>query len=284
MFFHNLEDTSGNIISSKQLELMRFWMNVTGPSNVTGPFTWSIQDFDVLDFTTTSGIMQGINTPVFEETRTPDMETGGLVASILAGFRGIQDNFNLLLGTGLLSLWTTFVGFLDTVFTAVGWANGFSTILSWLSSLMSYLGTSMTSLLQMLETLMSVLTNLVTPLTTLLSHMGVLITNVFTSLLIVFYFISGNTASLGTLAPELVDACESYSQLLGMFPHILVIIGICLPMIELQRMSKHGFGILFDDLNKIIDVTSFLINTTIGIVTFFINLIGRIIESIPVVE
>jgi len=267
MYFGDLEDTSGNIISAKQIEMMRIRVKVWRSANYD--YRWVLRDYDILSFEFPPGEMMGINTPIFVTTKTPDMPGGGFLDALRVGFSNLITTITNALGPAMLNFWNTFVGFLDTVFTAVGWENGFSQMLSWINSLMTWLADSFSILILILTQVFSVLSSVISPLTSTLAIIGGWVTSIF----------SGISGMITYLNIAIVD-----SGLGELFVASLLLIGICLPFLEIVRMEQHGFGILFADLSKVIDVASFLITTGMSVIRFFVYLVTSVIESIPVVE
>jgi len=49
-------------------------------------------------------------------------------------------------------------------------------------------------------------------------------------------------------------------------------------------MERYGFGILFQDLNNIMNVGSFVITSLWRVIELFLDVVGRLIEAIPVIE
>jgi len=208
-----------------------------------------------------------------------------LIAAIIAGFstalrpviQALTPIWDALQEVGkyivqaMLDFVDVAIGFLDGVFTAFGWPDGFSQLLGWLGDLMGWLMVSFDTLVKLLTTFYNIVSGLITPLTHLLTVIGVFITNIWLA-------VNGMLTWLNNAYNDAV------LPLTPLITPVLTLIGVILPFWELARMERYGFGVLFDDLNKVIDVTAFLMNTFIQVIHFFIRILTAIIESIPVVE
>ncbi len=209
--------------------------------------------------------MAGIDTPAYFEPQEPQIQSWGFLSLLNLG--PLIKSLSNIFGPALLGFWNAFVGFLDTVFTAFGWANGFSQLLLWISNLGSFLVNAFTTLIQWLTVLFNILVGSTTYITSVLTGIGIIITNIFS----VFSMMSSILST-------------GFSQFTPLILPVLMLLGIFLPAIELNRMSKYGFGTLFEDLNKVMDVASFVVNGMIQVIQLFIAVIGRLIESIPLLE
>lgn len=135
--FTNLEDYTGQTITAKALDLTRLWCNLT---NVGANDDIYVMNYRTFDYSFAAGDMEGINTPPFPETLDPELPAGGgILAGLFTVVRELTGNIGRALSTGMLALWSSFVSFLDTVFGFAGWPNGFSMIMSWISSFLTWM-------------------------------------------------------------------------------------------------------------------------------------------------
>jgi hypothetical protein len=96
MFFHDLENDAGGIISARQIEMSYVWAKISQEANAHG-LIYSLQDWDVLDFATLepNDSMDGINTPSFVQTRMPEIASSGFLNSLWAS---LQQTFQSIAG------------------------------------------------------------------------------------------------------------------------------------------------------------------------------------------
>jgi hypothetical protein len=266
MYFTDLEDSSGDIHSCKEITMMRIRAKVWRSSDYE--YECRMEEFDLLSYTIAPGEMQGVNTPIFTETRVPSMPSGGFFAALAAVFSSLIDLLTNSLGPGLLDFLDVFVGMLDTLFTMAGWPNGFSQILSWISTFFTFMITSGEYLVDILTSLFEIVTG---PLVNFISLTGSMITNTITTITGMLAQI--NTAFNDTAAP-LLPAVTS----------IMTIIGVMLPFWEIVRMEQKGFQILFEDLNMVLNLFAFFISLFTKVINLVIRFTSFLIESIPVAE
>lgn len=268
MFFGNLVDSSDNIISSKEVQMMRVWTRLEQGAN-DHDIKVELRDFDLESFTFAPTLMEGVNTPIFIATKTPNMPQGGFL-NALYGMLG--DSFNQItdaLGPQVLGFWSSFVGFLDTVFSFTGTPTLFSDLIGWIEDLSAYVGTGLTTLVTMLSSIFEIVSG---PMVTFLSTIGGMITNTISS-------ITGMITQLNLAYNDTV------MPLTPMIVPILQIIGIMLPFLELIRMEQNnGMTTLYEDLNTFFDLLAFFIGIFIKVSTLVLYLIESIIERIPFIQ
>lgn len=267
MYFNSLTDSNGNVISSRQIELMRIRAKVWRSANYD--FRWMLRDFDILNFELALTEMRGIDTPIFVATKTADMPQGGFLAALAAA---LNDGFSVLaeaMGPVLLSFWDTFVGFIDTVFSWAGWPNGFSQILSWIGTLLNYIVDGFTYMLTFLSSwftfMFSFLGKLFNTLSIAVTYWVQIIQNIFS-------MISGG---LGTG----INIYESLN-----LPVWIILLAILYPIFLFEIWDQRGIEPMLGHVKMVADIFGWIFHMLLSTVQLFLNLIGRIIESIPVVE
>lgn len=270
MFFHNLEDGSGNLIQVHQLELMQLWIKVEKTLDSNDTDVWLIGDIDLNEFSLTKGEMTGVNTPIFTSTKNLDMPITGFLAPLYAIIGGFISALGEAFGPALLGFWAVLVAFLDTIAGALGFQGGFTTFLTWVTSFFGWIGLMFTStyewVIYILIPIFQGLTDNVTSVMNILGSMIVSVLQVIPSM-------------LAWLDVAIVD-----SGLSELFYSALILLGIMLPFLEIVRMEQKGFFILFEDLNRIMDIVAFILNIALRIINTFLAIIGRIIESVPIIE
>jgi len=268
MFFEDLVDSSGNIISAKQVEMMRIWVKLSQGANAHDVRV-ELRDYDLFDIVTAPNEMEGINTPIFIATKTPDMPQGGflnaLASSISDFFGGISD----ALGPAILGFWDVFVGFLDTVLSITGIPNLFTTILNIIGDFFGWVADSIAWV--------------ITSLTTMFAFLAVTLTK---SLSVVVTTIT-SWVSMITNALSLISG--GFGQTYNIFIDLrldlwITIIGIFYAVWLFFLWDEKGLNAVLNHIEMIMNFFAFIIHTLISIVQFFWALITGIIEAIPIIE
>jgi len=94
MFFEDLLDYDDDIVSVRQLEpcLKKFYMNISKTSS-SANYTVRLRQFEILEWKTAKGDMEGVNTPIFIAPKTPDVPQTGLIAALYSAIKSIGDMF-----------------------------------------------------------------------------------------------------------------------------------------------------------------------------------------------
>lgn len=263
-YFHDLEDGDGNIISSTQIKMMRVRAKVWRSENYD--IKWVLKDFKLLNHERAVGDMKGIETPIPHETQKPALYTGGFFEALALSFKGIIDVLGYWLGPSILGFWTVFVGFLDTLFDWAGWPGGFTQIINAILSAVDWFGVALLTLYDWMALMIPIFQGMTDNVSSLLTILGQMITSILQVI----------PQMLVWLDVAIVD-----SGLGELFYFSLILISITLPFLELVRMEEKGFGILFEDVDKIISILAFFIDIGHKFVNFLINLVSRLIGMIP---
>jgi len=268
MFFSDILDSDGNVVSASQIQLMRIRSNLSIPAIDDAQYV-TVKNYDVFDLTFGSDPLQGVQTPSFDETRVPVMPQGGFLGWLGSTLSGIWRWLGAAFGPALLNFWNAFVGFLDTIFTWAGWPNGFSQLLSWIGSLLSWLGNSFTYLLAFLTSVF----------TFLMSFLGKMLNTLST---IVGQWVSIVSSFFGFLGDSANTGVHLWNDL-GL-ANWVIIGAILYPIFLFTIFERKGIDGVLNHLKMVLDIFGWIVNIFITVIQLFLNLIGRIIESIPVVE
>lgn len=157
MFFRDLHDTDGDIISARRITLMKYFVEIEQGVNPNRNYVTILRDYDILDFTRAQGDMTGVSTPIVVSTKMPELGSFGFLMALGNVFRAMGNAIiNALVWAGL-RVWPLLVGFLDMMFSFAGWENGFSVIVGWISSFVTFMISSMTYLGTMLLTIFTLM-------------------------------------------------------------------------------------------------------------------------------
>lgn len=257
-------------IPASQIKMVKVWSSLEVASYTTNQ-TVVISDFPVWDLTFSNPFppLTGIQTPYFDETGYPTLPTGGLLGSLVSsmssGLKWISENILY----GELSIWPTFVAFLDTLAGWIGFPNLFSGFFSWLGSAWGGLSSSLTWIgapfVSGFEFLSIFMVQLITLVVWGFTYIGQTISGVFG-------FFTGTSAG----------AVELWNNLnLGQW----VILGLIIyPIYLVMLWDTDGLDAVEHELRRDWWVLSTIFGVLLNLARFIMDMIGHVIESIPVIE
>jgi len=266
----DLKDSGGNIISTQQIKLIKIFSQLYVDPGGSGNYV-TVSDYDVFDLTFSpfSMAFYGIQTPVFDETRVPVMPQGGFLGHIFSALSNLGKSISEALGPSILGFWNSFVGFLDTIFAWTGHPTLFSDLTSWLSSLSAWLWDSFTYLI---DGLTSFFTLIASFMTKLLNTVSTAFTT-WSDMITTFWTVLDNTWYSAT----------SLWDTLGLSTWV-VILCILYPVYLFMVWDEKGIDAVIGHVKMVTDIFALFLRIFITVIQLFLNIIGRIIESIPIVE
>lgn len=271
MFFTQMLDPAGAVVHAPQIKLVKIVTKLNVQQDAVESQWVELKNFEVFD--TTIGdlatVFQGVQTPTFEETITPVMPMGGWMGAIWTGIMGLGAYLADNIVFGGLSLWPTFVAFLDTLAAYAGFPNLFSNLFSWLNSGWLWMVNSFTYLILLL-----------TPMFSLLGEsMGKFVTVVTTAA----------TQWVAMLQQTWLLLDGAYTSGVHLYNDLgisqWIVLGLILYPLHLVILwDVWGLDPVEREIRIIWDVLNFLFSLFIRVAELIINVIGTIIESIPVIE
>ena len=268
MFFHNLENDSGDVISSKQIKLMKFYARVEQGVNAARDFAVTLRDYDILSFRIAPNQMEGIDTPIFVASKMPSMPSTGFLEALFGGFTIMGRTISEAITLGALWGWKIFVDFLDSVAGMLGSPNFFSTLFSQIAGF----GGWMVSSLGYLVTLVTSFFGLVT------ASMGkflTLVTSIFSGWVDIFQ------AFINVIDDGFNTGFNIYTDYIAIW---MPLVPVGMLIYFYFRLAEDGIDAVYRDLQMIFSVLSLMFTFFITIIQVTLNIISTIIESIPVVE
>jgi len=267
MFFTDLRDYKGSIISAKTLDLIRLGCVLY---NLPAGDDVYLLDYHTFGYTFAGARMSGIDTPSFTESLDPALPTGGgILSNLFSSISNLGTIISEAYTVGLLLTWGLFVSFLDTVFTFGGWPDGFSELVTaisnfvtWFTSSLSYAVSMFTEMFSFLDTIMS----------RFISTLVVVVTG-WISIANSFFDILENTFNMGI---NVFDVLIN-SLLLPLIPVITILYFV-------WRFDNGGIEAVTNDIKFMVDIAAFLLHTLLSVATFFLYLIESIIEKIPGIQ
>lgn len=264
----NIIDGAGKNCSASKIKMLKYWMSINLPHN-SPTQTISIQNFHSWDLTISDYPLQGIQTPAFDDPIEPSMPLTGLFGFVADAFTWVGSWIanNILFGG--LNAWGMFVAFLDFIASSFGFPHGFSHMLSWISQEWMYAFNSLTYAFQIL---FSIFQMLFMVLQSIIGVFAQAITS-FVGFITMFQNIMGgaygNAANLWTT--------------FGIYQWLTLLI-LFYPMYLLFLWDEEGIDAVWRHLNMVWGLVINILHFLMYMFDHALNLIGRVIESIPVVE
>jgi len=273
MFFYELQNGTGGRLHTPEIKMVRVNCKLYAGYNSEQPAPQWVEVKNYQIFDPTIGDLQqpfrGVQTPTFEETVTPVMPMGGWIGALWTGLNWLGGWLADNLMWGGLSLWPRFVSFMDTIAAWLGFPNAFSNLVAWLASGWTLLVDSFSYLISLLG---PAFTFLATVMPKFITLAAAAVTQWVAVIQGIYGFLNGTYTSGVNIFNDL-----------GVMDW--VILGLILYPIHLVILwDLEGFGAVEKEIRLIWDVAAWLISLFIQVIRVVIAVIGRIIESIPVVE
>jgi hypothetical protein len=256
-------------INSEDIEFVRVWSALAVPADEYNQYV-AVINYDTFDTTLSpEPTLKGIFTPPWDETKMPVVANTGVLGAVWSMFAGIGRWLadNLLFGG--LSLWPMFVAFLDSVASTMGFPNAFSNFLAWLGTAWTWLAASFGYAFTLIADLFLFLGAVIVSILTVLAEAIVSFVN---ALSMISSFLTGGIAG----AANLWDT-------FGISTWITIGI-IFYPLYLVILWDQKGMDAVIQQLTWIAGIVLWLKDLFITIIRFVLDILGRIIESIPVVE
>ena len=271
MAFNNIEFPNGTIISTKQIDLVRVQCRLETHLQAGNKYQRiELRDHDVFDITIGTEPFTGIQTPVFDETKVPVMPQGGFLGTLASMFLNGLKNFAEFMGPHLLNFFYIFADFLDTIAASVGLPTVFTTLLDYLVIFWEWFVDSLAYLVTLLGTLFE------TVLGPVMAKFLNLLISVFTQ------WMNMITTFLHFLDGAYTGGLNLWNDL--NLATWIMIGAILYPLYLVFLWEERGMEAVIAQLTFIKDIVYTLVHSFLAMAQWFIDLIGRIIESIPIVE
>lgn len=107
MFFDDLLDSTKNVIDCQDIDLVRFWVNVT--KFTEDDHTWRLQNYEILNWKLAPDRMSGVDTPIFVQPKMPEMPgQQGFLAPLYRAITGLSK-----------AIWLGALGFIKVLWGAI---------------------------------------------------------------------------------------------------------------------------------------------------------------------
>lgn len=270
MFFHELEDSTGTIISARDVEMSYFWAKITQDNNAHG-LKYQLKDWSVMDFgIVRGGEMIGINTPSYVEPKIPAIAQGGFLNSLWASLQQTLQSIAAPLGSVFGWLGNAAFNFADTILGYFGLSGIFHTITGFISN-------GWTSVSSILTTTLNMIISFVTLIPTYIGFIFYFATNMLSVVVTIsstVIAIFNGTASVTTGVGNIISLLRLNDITVIPFYCVAVLLAW---LISLDERSRGSGGKL---LKLAIEEAQIFVGLTLGLAEFIFNFFLKIIALI----
>jgi hypothetical protein len=267
--FGTLRHDDGSPLQTQEIVFVSAWSKVMVANHAS--LTQKVTQFyaDVQDLTLGKTPLIGIQTPAFDETKMPALQTGGFLGMLFSGFQSIGKWLADNIVWGGLNLWGNFVGFLDTIAAMFGAPNFFTNLFTRIGEGIDYMAQGFNYAFQILVQIFILITSLLGAFVSVLTDLISSLVNTITTFQDIM---SGAIGGAGNLWNDL-----------GISSWIMVAL-IFYPLYLIFLWEDQGMEPVLQQLGWIFGIASWLFSFFIQIIQFVIGMITSIIESIPIAE
>jgi len=267
--FGTLKHDDGSTCQTQEIIFARTWSKVTVSNHLT--LIQKITQFfaDVQDLTLGKIPLIGIQTPSFDETKMPALQSGGFLGALFSGFQWVGKWLADNIVWGGLNLWGNFVGFLDTIAAMLGSPGFFTNLFTRIGEGIDYMAQGFTFAFQILVQIFILISSLLGAFVSVLTDLISSLVNTITTFQ---DLMSGAIGGAGNLWNDL-----------GISSWLTVAL-IFYPLYLIFLWEDQGMEPVLQQLGWIFGIASWLFTFFIQIIQFVIGMITSIIESIPIAE
>jgi hypothetical protein len=269
MFFHDLENGAGGIISARQIEMSYVWAKISQEANANG-LIYSLQDWDVLDFATLepNDSMDGINTPSFVQTRMPEIASSGFLNSLWAS---LQQTFQSI--AGLFSGTLGFLGdaafnFVDSILAYFGLSGSFRDFTAFIID-------AWTALFTQLDAAVTMIISTVTIVASIFGYISYYVVTLTGQLLFIITTVVSILTGVSSLSTGLGDIWATLN--IGMAFPLISIIVLVQWWESIDNRSHGSFGAW---IKIFIEESQIFLGVTLGIARFLIDTLYLLVINI----
>jgi len=146
-YFMNLLDAKGNVTTSPQITLMKAFTKVACDYTA---YDITIREIGSLDYRFAPNEMQGVPTPEFTDPSMIEESAGGWWGGLIWAISNLGILLTASFNVANFGFWNGLTLFLDTIFSLVGWGNGFSLLMGWIESFLTWMQDAISYMAQML--------------------------------------------------------------------------------------------------------------------------------------
>ena len=268
-YMADLKDANNLIMSSERIKMVRCRVGVV-VYDAGGGQLIEVHNYEVLDYTHSKELpLHGIQTPVFDDTKMPDMGQTALLGAIFSMFAGIGQWLSENVMFGGLNLWGNFVAFLDTIAGMLGAPKFFSNLFAWIGNGFTYMIQSATYIFTLLSSFFLMIGQLIGAFITTL---GEFVLSIIATLSYLVDILGGIGTGAGNLWVQF--------NIMGWLEVALVFY----PLYLIILWDQEGMDAVVSQLSLIWGIAAWLFGFFIQIIMAVISFAHTLIESIPVAE
>jgi hypothetical protein len=270
MCFTTIHDTEDNVISAKELKMMKVYANVT---KLDCDDLWKLRDYDIFAFTFAHASMEGIDTPSseFQPTQDPTLPMGGLLGGLSGVFQTLAKNIAYSLTFGALAFAGAFANSIDFLGGLFGVTNFTDMLLGAITGMTAYVALASQWI------------------TTLYSYVFGFLTGFFYWLWAALDATLGRWQQMWALLGSILSG--TYTGTVGLWDYFqlgsfLMLFIVFIPVIYFEGLvkSRSPLRTLWGDFQSVVDFFSTVLGFLSSMVSAVIDAIHAAIEAIPVVE
>ena len=220
MFFDDLLDVNGSIVSCKDIELVRPKLILT---KTTYDNRVEVYPFEIMDWKQADDRMEGVNTPVFTDTKVIDMPQTGFIASLISAVQGISTS----IWKGALGFIHILISSMDSLLTSIGSPVSMSQMIEWIMVQTSVISSWMIYVTEYALSMITVFTSMLNFVLQIMENMINAILWIFGNVVafplhimnFIVAIINGQTYTINdwvfdfTTASELIDSAKTLAPL-----------------------------------------------------------------------
>ena len=258
--------------------MVKVYANLTRYQSVVRPIDVSLKEFSI-EVSKNTVQWTGIDTPAYIEPLMPTSPNNGLLGDWSAMVWKAVTAVTQAIIFGAIGAWQIFAGFMDTIFTAMGYPGFITEFGNFAITMWGYAVTLITSgfLFSLIVTIMSVFTNTLT----FLFFWSTQFLNTLIQIITIALSIIDDTYAISTGVGDLW-VLINFNLWVGAVPIFAIIWWF-------DSLDKRGQQIgwmtaFFHDIGIMIDVMSFIIFVITKIIDTVVSIVFGLINAIPVVE
>jgi hypothetical protein len=119
-----VDDYLGDTVYAKQIQLIQIWCEIYNGADATGNYSLQVSDYSVFDLTFAPTTFDGIPTPVFDESKIPNMQSGGFFGWIAGALMSVFSAIINMLAPAMAFLGSAAVSIIDGILQGITGQSG----------------------------------------------------------------------------------------------------------------------------------------------------------------
>ena len=158
MFFDNLLNSGGNIETSRNIELVKFYTTLEKKTDDTDNIFTYVHNYEIFNWKIADDRMMGVDTPIFVEPKNIDTPQQGFLAPLYKAIESIGSFF----WGGMLGGLKTLIGAMDSLLSFIGSPVSMSAMIEWVMIQASVISSWMIYVTEYALSMITVFTSMLT--------------------------------------------------------------------------------------------------------------------------